>query len=399
MTNPQKYLIYIAYAGFIATAMVSGALNVAWLQIQGEFGLPLSAIGILLTLPVILSLGISFYSGQLIAWLGMGRFLLVGSVLSAIGLVGIALSPLWTMLVIFQMVMGAGNSVLINGLNIFVASNYASSRMNWLHASFGLGATMGPILITIVALDMGMTWRVGYVVMAVVMGAFVMMLLLTLKHWLLPSSERDEKLKNDAESAPMKSVFSLPVVWFGIGIMFLSAGVETSTGQLSNSLFVDGRGYDPRMIGTWLSLYWFSYTVGRFITGMVIDRVSHNLFLRVSMLGTIIGTTLMWLDLSLVANFVGLVVIGLTMAPVAPTVMGDTPQRVGVLRSPNVIGYQNVGAGLGIAFFPSMAGIFGELVSLEVIPLMLVMIAIVMFVVHELLNFQEKREALNVAIK
>jgi len=397
MPVSQKYLIYIAYIGFIATAVVSGALNIAWLHIQNEFNLPLSSIGVLLTLPIIFSLGISFYSGRLIKWLGMGRFLLIGSVLSMFGMVGIALSPLWIILVGCQVILGIGNSVLINGLNIFVASNYPSSRMNWLHASFGLGATMGPIFITVVVLDLELTWRVGYVVMTLMMATFGGLMLLTLKHWLLPSEKTQEKDKNDRPSVSNTSVFRMPIVWLGIAIMFLSAGIETTTGQLSNSLLVNGRGYDPRMVGTWLSLYWLSYTLGRFMTGMIIDRVSHNLFLRVSMFFTIVGTAFIWLDISLELNFLGLAVIGFSMAPIAPTVMGDTPRRVGVDRAPNIIGYQNVGAGLGIAFFPSLAGILGEYISLEVIGLFLVVIAIAMFVVHELLNFQE--EAHYVAIE
>ncbi len=404
MVNVKKYLIYIAYAGFIGVAISAGALNVAWLYIQDEFKLPLSSIGILLTLPAVGRLFVSFYSGRLVKQFGVSQFLLGGSMLAIFGMIGFALTPSWTLLIVASMVMDLGNSALINGLNIFVASNYASSRMNWLHASFGLGATIGPFLITIIVLDIELSWRVGYFVMAGILVVFSVLVILTFKYWHLPSSNAEEKNKNEKDkkavsSSPKVSIFKMPIVWFGIAIMALSAGIETSTGQLSSNLFVDGRGYDARMVGTWISLYWFSFTLGRFLTGTVIDRVNHNMFLRVSMLFAVVGASLIWLNPSVEFTFLGLAVIGFAMAPIAPTIMGDTPLRVGVERAPNIIGYQSTGAGIGIALFPAIAGIFAEYISLEVIGLFLIMIAVAMFVVHELLIFQEKQETVDVVVE
>lgn len=380
-----KSLIFVAYYGFICVAISGGALNVAWLYIQADFGLPLSALGILLMFPAVVRLVLSFYAGRLIKWMGVGRFLLTGSLLAMAGMVGFMLTPSWGLLVIAGMVMGIGNSALINGLNIFVASNYASSRMNWLHASFGLGATVGPILITLVALDLDLSWRAGYGVMAVMMLALSGLFLSSLPRWRLPTAVPNSTVQ------PVGTKIMSPVIWLGIAVMFLSAGIETTTGQLSNSLFVDGRGYDARMVASWISLYWLSFTAGRFITGTVIDRINHNLFLRVSMFFAIVGASLIWLNPAPALNFVGLAIIGFAMAPIAPTVMGDTPRRVGVDSAPNVIGYQNTGAGFGIAFFPSLAGVLGEWIALEVIGLFLIVLTMTMFVLHELLNYQEKQ--------
>ncbi len=392
MSHPKQYLIFIAYMGFIAVAISGGALNVAWLYIQNEFELPLSSIGILLAFPAIARLIVSFYSGVLIKRFGVGNVLFGGSLLTFLGMIGFVLTPSWALLVVASIIIGLGNSGLINGLNTFVASNYASSRMNWLHASFGLGATMGPILITIVVLDLNLSWRAGYVVIAGVTVGFGSLILLTLKHWSLPSSDRSEKSKNTPLSTSNEGGGKMLIVWLGILIMVLSAGIETSTGQLSNSLFVDGRGYDPRMVATWISLYWLSFTMGRFITGLVIDRIDHNLFLRVSMVFAIMGASLIWLNPSPTLSFAGLALMGFAMAPIAPTIMGDTPRRVGIERAPNMIGYQSTGAGIGIAFFPALAGILAEYISLEMIGLFLIVLTVAMFIVHELLNYEERHE-------
>jgi fucose permease len=395
MNTVNKYLLFVAYAGYMLVAISGGALNVAWLFIQDDFDLPLSSIGVLLAFPSVVRLFVSFYSGRLLKWIGVGKFLLMGCMFATIGMLGFAIVPSWELLVITAMMLGLGNAGLINGLNIFVTSNYASSRVNWLHACFGLGATAGPILITVIVLDLGLSWRVGYVVMATMVIALGLMMLVTWRDWHLPTTETVEK----AKPIQTKGVFRSPVVWLGIGIMALSAGIETSTGQLSNNLFVDGRGFDPRTVATWISLYWLSFTAGRFLTGVVIDRVNHNLFLRVSTLFAVVGASLIWLNPSPIINFAALVIMGFAMAPIAPTIFGDTPRRVGIDRAPYIIGYQSTGAGLGIAFFPAMAGALGEVISIEMIGLFLILLTMIQFIMHELMIHQENLENSHNSIK
>lgn len=384
----KQLLLFIAYAGFVVVALSGSALNIAWLYIQAEFELPLSAIGGLLSFPAVVQLLVSFYSGRLSQRLGIGKFLLVGSLFCVLGLCGYMLTPSWSLMIIAGMTLGLGNGIMINALNIFVASNYASSRVNWLHASFGLGATLGPILITVVVFDLQSTWRLGYGLIAMVALILSVMVFLTMRHWQLPEVDLVRKTKTPQPK------FNRLIVWFSLGVMFLSAGIETGTGQLSGSLLVNGRGFDERTVATWLSVYWLSYTVGRFVTGIIIDRISHNLFMRGMMLFAIVGASLIWLNPSPFFNFVGLAIIGFAMAPVAPTLMADTPDRVGVDRAPNVIGYHSTAAGFGIALLPPLAGIVAEFISLEIIGLYLVLITTGMFVVHELLNYQETNNEL-----
>lgn len=215
MNRVNKYLIFVAYAGFIAIAISGGALNITWLYIQDDFTLRLSDIGVLLIFPSMARLLISFYSGRLIKRLGVGNYLLMGSVLATSGMIGFATASSWTVLVIVAMIMGFGNALLSSGLNIFVASNYASSRMNWLHASFGFGATIGPLLITVIVLDMGLSWRVGYLVMATLIVMLGFLVILTRHDWHLPTSTPLEKSK----LMQAKGVFLSPIVWLGKSVV------------------------------------------------------------------------------------------------------------------------------------------------------------------------------------
>ena len=381
----SRKLLYLCYAGFTAIAIPSGALNVAWVHIEADFGLTLSALGVLLTTQSVGRLLISFYNGAILSRIGVGLFLLLGNIATAIGLIGFVLAPSWGILVLAGIVMSFGGSAIINGINTFVASNYGSSHMNWLHASFGLGMAIGPLVVTTVVIDMGLAWQWSYTVM---LGAPLVMTLLyvaTREEWdSMPGLEDDD---NPAEenSGSMRATLQNPVVWLGIAIFFFATGNEINTGQLTNSLFVVGRGFDAKTVSTWLSLYWMMFTIGRLTTGIIIDQIDHDLFLRVNMLGTIVGAILIGANLGQFVSFAGLIIMGFTLAPTAPTLFSDTPRRLNKKQAANAIGFQNFGVGLGIALPPALAGVLAETLGLEIIGPFMVVIAISTFILHEFL--------------
>ena len=306
------------------------------------------------------------------------------------GFIGFVLTPSWPWLIVAGSIVGIGGSFLANGLIIFVASNYSASRMNWLHASFGVGVTIGPFLMTTILIDWGLSWRVGYFVMAIGVALMALIFFLTRDEWIIGASS-----KETARVAPsVRTTLRLPIVWLGIAMLFFSAGTEVSTGQLSNSLFVSGRDLAPKMVGTWISLYWLGLTVSRIISGTISDRISHALLMRTSIVGAIIGGVLIAAAISPVVSAFGLVMMGFMLGPLAPTLYSDTVKRVGTHHAPTTIGFQNFGAGLGMAASPAIGSILAEAIGLEVIAPYLIALACVTLFVHELMLAWERQRKL-----
>ncbi len=392
-TSKPTLVLLIAFGGFVVVALPAGALSIAWRSIQDTFDLGLDALGVLLTVTSAGRLLVSFYSGTIIARIGVSRLLLLGSLLAAGGTLGFVLAPTWWLFIAAGVVASLGNAALINGLNTFVAANYRSSRMNWLHASFGLGSTLGTLLVTYMVITLTLSWRWSYLLLGSGLGLLALLVLLTRQDWALNLPGDAGSTGPQAANGPqsMRDTFRLPAMWFGIGLFFLATGSEINTGQLTNSLFVDGRGIDPAVAGQWISIYWLSFTVGRALTGLVIDRLNHDRFLRVCMLGTIGGAGLVAANFSPALSFAGLAVMGFTLAPNAPTLFSDTPRRVGAAHAANAIGFQNAGAGLGLALPPWLAGLLAEHLGLETLGPFLVGLAIATFLLYELMLHRERR--------
>ena len=221
---------------------------------QVTFSVDLDAIGILLLFGTVSSLTAAFGSGALIGRFGVGRVLLVGASLAFFGLMGYAVAPSWILLLVVTSIFYLGRGTLDAGLNNFVSANYGAAEMNWLHASWGAGLTVAPMIITAIVVRWGFSWRVGYILLSLMMLGLAAVFLLTLRHWTInaDSDAVDQDTVSPPSTASQLESLREPLVLWSIAIFFLYGGVEIGTGQLANTLFVEGtwdRAGDLKLLG------------------------------------------------------------------------------------------------------------------------------------------------------
>jgi MFS family permease len=78
-----------------------------------------------------------------------------------VGLIGYTHVPEWWMMVLLGVFAGLGAGAIDAGLNTYVAAHYNEGLMQWLHACYGIGVTLGPIIMTITLTALN-SWRIGY---------------------------------------------------------------------------------------------------------------------------------------------------------------------------------------------------------------------------------------------
>jgi fucose permease len=181
-----------------------------------------------------------------------------------------------------------------------------------------------------------------------------------------------------------------PRVWLSVALFFLYVGAETSLGIWVYTLLTKSRGVDKTLAGIFTGSYWFTFTIGRIMAGMVANRVGSDKFVLTGLAGTLLGAGLLIWNPSEMVNVFAVIVIGLSIAPIFPAMMSGTGKRVGDHFAANTIGMQMAAAGFGAAFIPSYMGVIARRTSLEIIPVCLLAVYSGLFVFYVLaIKFQK----------
>jgi fucose permease len=362
-------------------------LGVIWPAMSQSLGVPLEALGILLLVALAGFVLVSFNSGSLVRIRGLHAFLLTSLAIRIVAYTVVALFPSWPMVIAMIFVMAMGAAGIDTGLNIFVAARGTTRQINWLHASFGIGATTGPFLAAGVQAAGG-GWQWNFAVIGVFMFIVAMLVLRTSSYWGIDSPAETSQGKNT--SAKLTASLRLPVVWISTILFFFYVGTEISAGQWSFSLFTLGRGMQDLAGKFWIGIYWGIFTVGRILFGLVADKVRINTMLRGSLVTSAAGAAfLLWNPGGY--GFAGLVIMGLAQAPVYPSLIAATVSRVGREHAPNAIGFQGAAGGVGGTMMSSLIGVLAVSLGFEMIAVSIVILAILTFAVHELLLITARR--------
>jgi fucose permease len=381
---PKIGLVVLAYVAFIALGMPDGLLGVAWPSIRTDFSIPLDSLGMLLFAAVTGYMTSSFLSGVLISRMGVGSLLAASCALTGTALVGYTLVPAWWMMVLLGVAAGLGAGAIDAGLNTYVAAHFGEGLMQWLHASYGIGITLGPIIMTL-ALTSLSSWRIGYRVVGGFQFFMVACFVLTLSMWNAhdeaPRESGQEKRLTDYKT-PMGETMRQPKVWLSVLLFILYVGAEVTLGTWSYSLLTESRGVPPKAAGFWAGSFWAMFTVGRILAGVYAKRLGINTLVQGGVALAFIGAVLLWWNPSQWVNLLAVAIMGLAIAPVFPALMSGTSKRVGEHFAANTIGMEMAAAGLGSAIVPSLVGVLARRVSLEVVPICLVILFAGLFGVY-----------------
>ena len=375
-------LIILIFVAFIALGMPDGLLGVGWPSIRAGFNVPLDSLGALLFTSMAGYLISSFSSGILMRRWGVGRLLIYSCLLTGAGLVGYTLVPSWWMMVLLGILAGLGAGAIDAGLNAYVANHFGPGLMQWLHASYGVGITTGPLLMTF-ALANYQNWKLAYLVVGGFQIVLMVSFILSLCLWQQPPSAADvENPTSPTPSARLEETMRQPRVWGSMALFFFYVGAEVTFGTWVYSLLTAARGVRPQLAGYFTSSFWFMFTIGRILAGLLTRRLNIQKIVAGCIIAALSGAVLLLLNLGLVPNLVAVGVIGFAFAPVFPGMMSATTDRVGARHADSTVGMQAAAGALGGTGLTSLVGVLARAFSLEVVPVVLIVFLVCLLGVY-----------------
>jgi fucose permease len=367
--HAAQRLLRLSYLGFVSLGLPDTALGAAWPALRAELGLPLDAAGLVLLLTTAGVVGSSIASSWLRARWGTGLVLVGSTLLAASALAMTALAQHWSVVVVSALIAGLGGGAIDASLNDYVARHHAARHLTWLHASWGVGAAGAPLVVAAV-LASDSSWRWAYGCLALIEALLSLSFARTAKQW---TNLRDAHAHAEAPRQPhvLRSPMLASVLFF-----YVYCGLEAGTGLWATSYLIATRALPKAQAGAVVASYWAGLTLGRIAVGARADALGPERVLRFACGATFVACGMLFIP-GTPAWFavLALVLLGLSLAPIYPLAMHDTPSRFAGNLGVRLVGYQVAAGSLGTATLPWLLGAWAERSSLSSLPLSLSVLA------------------------
>jgi fucose permease len=318
----ERRLTWLAYA-----AMVVLGVNVGWLgpflaQISGAIHASLDRTGLILS-AIAAGYFVALPAGGELGHRRGPHFLLVLAIaLDALGFFGLALatSLRWSLIAAAAIGFGqCGIDVAANALVAELNRGRLTPALNYLHAMFGVGATLGPAIDGF-ALANHIGYRATFAYGAAATAAVAAAVAI---------APRVEHHTSPGETLNLRALLAHPLIWTLALVLCLYVGAEVGVGAwLFSYLRIGAAPFAASAASVAVSVYWAGLIAGRLLGG----RLAHHIpARRLAALGSAISTLSL---IALIASpsvplsvFPLVALIGFGYGPVFPSMIAIGAER------------------------------------------------------------------------
>ncbi len=366
-------LLAVIYLIFVSLGLPDSLLGSGWPVMQAAFGVPSSYAGYVSMAISFMTIISALISPRMIRRFHTKWIVIFSIFLTVMGLFGFSLSSTYAMLFLFVLPYGLGAGAIDASVNHYVANNYSSSVMNFLHCFYGLGAVISP---NIMALALSRArWNEGYRWTACIQMGILLVCILSLPLW----KQNENKTADGNESgAGIREALKVPGVILTLVAFFAYCSGESTCFLWTSSYFAGVKqGLSDGLIASFGSLIFGGLMLGRLISGFISDKLGDRQLIRIGIAVEFAGILLVLLPIKhYLPAAIGFVIIGTGMGPVYPAIQHMAPANFGKKYSAAVIGLQMASAYLGSTFMPMVFGHLQQHIGIGIMPVYLMIFAV-----------------------
>jgi len=378
-------LLIIIYISFISLGLPDSLLGSAWPSMYGGINVPLHFAGYISMIIAGGTVISSIFSERIIRRFGTGVVTAFSVLMTAVALLGFSLSGSFFLLCLWAVPLGLGAGSVDAALNNYVALHYKAKHMSWLHCFWGVGASMGPIIMSFYLINKN-SWNLGYRSIGIIQCCLVAVLFITISLWGKNKSQTNIEKNETSKGLKFKELFKIAGVKQILVAFFCYCSLETTTGLWGSSFLVMEKNISPEIAAQWISLYYIGITAGRFISGFLTMKLNNRQMVRLGQGLIVCGIIALLLPVGKILLLPGFFLIGLGCAPIFPSLLHETPRNFGSEKSQAVMGIQMASAYIGTTFMPPLFGQITSILNFKVFPLFIGAILVFNIIMVEILN-------------
>ena len=363
-------LLSVIFLSFIGLGLPDTILGSIWPVIQKDINAPVYSAGIITLIVQAGTVISSLFSSKLVYKYSTQMVTFFSILLTSAALIIFAFSYNVFFLFAAAIPLGLGAGSVDAALNGYVANNFKSNIMNFLHGFWGVGAFLGPFTMSFFIKS----------------DCFIALtVFLSRKIWINKNYTSEEKVY-----ISNKEALKIPLVKSALTTFLFFSYIELTTGLWISSYFVYGLGISKYYAALITALFYGSITAGRIITGLFSNNFENYKIIRAGETAIIAGCILMIFG-DKYLSVAGAFIIGIGSSPVYPAMLHETPKRFGEKASLTVMGLQMSVSYTGGAIAPLIFGMLADKFSFNLLPFYILFGAVIIFISSEYLNRSLKK--------
>ncbi len=267
----------LAYSCLLMVGINSGWLGPFLPQISHTSHLPIERAGLIVSASAAGYFISVLIAGKISQSLSAQKILVGAMVLFTAGLAGLAVAPGLAGLLCAGFLNGLANGGIDVGANALIVElnrERLASALNYLHVLFGVGALLGPLIVSAsFATRVPYWWTFGCGAIACAAIAFRLGVTPAHEVRMAPTSGDD---------IGFLTMLARPIIWVISGVMFLYVGAEIGIGAWLFLYLRTAGAIGPMLASSGVSLYWLGLVCGRAFGGRIGHRVEIPQFTMLS---------------------------------------------------------------------------------------------------------------------
>lgn len=376
------FILVVIYIVFISLGLPDSLFGAAWPVVHKDFGIQESFASLYGIITGACVGGVSFIAGKVIRKFGTPLVTFVSTLLTVLGLFIMSASPNIVVMMLGAVVLGYGAGVIDTALNNFVSLHYKAQHMNWLHAFWGIGVTISPLILSLFLSGETGSWRNGYRVIALLQLSIAVIIAISLKKWRTVKETETTEETSDENKKSLIEILKIKGVLTSLLSQGLYCSMEFLIGTWGASFLVHIHTLQPDEAAKWISLYFCGITVGRIISGFISIKASDNTMIRSGIATSFVGIILLALPVGKI-SLLGLLLIGVGFGPIFPSILHSVPDRFGKEYSADITGF-HMGGAYGIGFAIQLIfGFVATATTFNITTFVLLALCLCLFIANE----------------
>jgi Major Facilitator Superfamily. len=379
-------LLVVIYLAFISLGLPDSLIGAVWPVMHQDLSTKIQYAGFISAFVSMGTIISTFFTGKLRARLKASTITSVSIILTAAGLFIYSSATSLFMVFLGAVPLGLGGGAVDATLNAYVASHYKAKHLSFLHAFWGVGTLIGPIIFGAL-LSNGGSWRTGYLILAAVQSAIMLSVVFSRPLW--SDAKRDMSIKVKAPG--FLTVMKEKGVVEAVLAFVLYVGFETTAIMWGGSFLVYAKDFTPDKAAFLSSLFFIGITSSRIVTGFASSHFEDRTLIRTG-LATVMASALALIFLPSALSPAALFMIGFGCGPIYPLMMHESSTCFSKEYTAAIIGYQSAFSYIGIVSIPLLYGFLAKAISQNLLPYYVLFFAIALaFTYSRKLQWVEKR--------